>query len=1107
MNQQIIALAAGYEKRLIRRSFLFRVLCLAVLGGITFLQWMMQCKEGQQWQQQWLFSWQSFSFPLVNAYLYNVVQAFLLLFVATDVFDRERQNGPQEALRVRPAGNGEWLIGKALGIVMIFLPVGFVSLLASAGLNLFESEAPFDARYYLFYFLTLTVPSLVFFTGFALWISWITRSRVLALFLLLVYWFVSVTVLPGVFHGALDFSGSGLSNVFSVTTGHVDGRNYALHRLAYLLAGAGFICWTVRLQRRLPNDRRAPACFLSAGVALLLAGIMTGGLFANVFWREEVVRKDYRAAFSRHAGVKSCRVTRHDITLEQRGSRLRSTSNLTLRNPNKETVSRPVLYLNPGLAVERVEEAGKPLPFERDGQVIVVKRPLDAGDSARLTLRYAGKIDERVAYLDLEDASYYDTRRGNNFFHLGRRHGLVGDEAVVLVPELLWYPVAVAPVNTDSPALTGRDYTRYRLRVVHPVQRVVVSQGERHHRGDTLEFRPARPLEGITLCAGNYERSTFEVQGIHVALYYSPKSDFLSPLVKDMDPKILLEKVGIKLMGHLGYRNNYGDDTKLVEIIQRQDWFSGGKGNLLLVEAPLPFVSHARSWKGRSENVQPGLILWGERGIAMPCEYVFCRLAQLTKKDLEKLHESLGRLVYPLFTKRRYRFWQNPFLSKFQLYEAETGIDWEPDPFNGTWLIKEPSITITSNRYGAIDQILKLLLSKDFRNINKSDLDYYELDALTYLQNATLEEALQDRTIRPLVLDEIIELKTLDLYHRLEKYQMGDDFVGMLRDFCSTHYGEVPLDSLVVFIQTKSGLDFDTLLQEWHSREIPDFRLRNIVFANTGGFGHRLQFKVLNTGKIPATIRCTNPLGNKEVITIQPGACKQVCLRINSSNAALHLGLSRHIPQTITFDNNRLRRKTQDTSQGIWDIPPHKFYPKEEILIDNEHEGFRLILPTTKWLQRYLSNEVRYNEGYKGTARVMNRWGKIYAGDCHGEQIRSAYLKTAGRGSFKAEWTTDIPKKGRYEIFVWVPSVSYYGAKRQYYTVHGEGMKPEEILLPLQAGRWTSLGQFDLQRGKSTVMLDDRVLQERKGEGKTKRPALVSSQYIVADAVKWVEIK
>jgi len=81
------------------------------------------------------------------------------------------------ALNVHAQGNTEIVTGNVIGKILAFTVVN-VSVLAFCGLlNLLFYPEVFNAGYYLFYWLTLNLPALVFFRGF-LYCSFFLRDEV-----------------------------------------------------------------------------------------------------------------------------------------------------------------------------------------------------------------------------------------------------------------------------------------------------------------------------------------------------------------------------------------------------------------------------------------------------------------------------------------------------------------------------------------------------------------------------------------------------------------------------------------------------------------------------------------------------------------------------------------------------------------------------------------------------------------------------------------------------------------------------------------------------------------------------------------------------------------
>ena len=66
---------------------------------------------------------------------------------------------------------------------------------------------------------------------------------------------------------------------------------------------------------------------------------------------------------------------------------------------------------------------------------------------------------------------------------------------------------------------------------------------------------------------------------------------------------------------------------------------------------------------------------------------------------------------------------------------------------------------------------------------------------------------------------------------------------------------------------------------------------------------------------------------------------------------------------------------TRDTTIGVWDIPASTFdIPANEILVDNEDPGFRLIIPASKKMRDFFFEEQAYVDSFLGGAPLMMRW-------------------------------------------------------------------------------------------------------------------------------------
>ena len=126
-------------------------------------------------------------------------------------------------------------------------------------------------------------------------------------------------------------------------------------------------------------------------------------------------------------------------------------------------------------------------------------------------------------------------------------------------------------------------------------------------------------------------------------------------------------------------------------------------------------------------------------------------------------------------------------------------------------------------------------------------------------------------------------------------------------------------------------------------------------------------------------------------------------------------------------------------------------------------------------------------------------------GGFYGFPIRSAYVKQAGTGKQKVEWSTELPREGKYEVFFHYAKPTYIDMDRKqefYYSIF-DGNGEHEVVAFVNGDDvgWISLGVFDFTK-EARVTLSDRDRKEQ-----IKRNNRVISQELVADAVKWVWLK
>lgn len=375
MNLQNIRTVTRYEARLLRRSWLFRIFGVLAFIGI-FCAVIYRCTpliiDGvSRWGRVAL----SDQIPFFSLYLYNILQSVILIFFVGGMSAKERKMDTMDVIYARPVGNGEYLLGKVLGIAKVCGGMLIAVLVMTLLLHLTVAQSPFSIVPYVWYSLTLVLPSFVFVLGMAMLANYTLKTRSLTLIVVLGVLGILFFYLNGTAYGVGDLFGQYVPAVGSDVTGMANLRIYLLQRTIFLVAGIGFILLSIAAFKRLPN-RNGKAGMRATGGTFLIAAIAISSVYILHFREEETQTAKYGEIYNRYASVPQVHVAKQDLDITLGNKRLQGTSQMTLVNTTQQDMKQIVLYLNPELRVENLTSGAKELSFEREGQVILVKQPL-----------------------------------------------------------------------------------------------------------------------------------------------------------------------------------------------------------------------------------------------------------------------------------------------------------------------------------------------------------------------------------------------------------------------------------------------------------------------------------------------------------------------------------------------------------------------------------------------------------------------------------------------------------------------------------------------------------------------------------------------------------
>lgn len=1084
-----------YEMKTQWRSWIFRFFTLFSLVGIMIchVYW-----QGQGNCMNWKMVALPCSMPLVNAYLFSVVQSLFLIVIMAGIPRRMERLGAFETIYARPFHNVTFYWGTIIGNFLLFLLLNVVVILAAVFVVNLTSLAPVGWKYYIFYLLTLNIPAWVFVAGLTLWISSVARSRVMAIVLSVIWWIACIFWLPYWQHGTFDYLASGVPNLFSEVIGHLNFPLYVLHRCAYLLVGAGLLVYSVNRMKRLPNETEMRKTCLSGGILLVVCGVVCGGLLEYSYYRDRKIRADYYASFEHNWKEVTCRVRNHSIELEQSGETLTMRSDMTVYNPGKESLAQIVLFLNPGLRVTKLGSGEDDLAYRRDEQAILIDRSLGVGDSLRLHVEYSGRIDDRFCDLHLTDEVYEDPFYQDRFFATGRQGAFVNEELLVLSPACTWYPVAIPPVNPLMPAATGRDFTHFRLLVKHSAQKVIISQGKAVEREYGITFTCRNSLNGISLFGANCQQNLFPID-----------EKFSFQLNSNTLGKQLAKNFSrISRAAFITFwREPQSLDLYEVKEYRNKSWVEPEVLYLYLLEVPVSFRLDSHMGKSETGLVEPGMIFLRERGFDMDLVWTMTKGKIKNRDDFQSVVTSLFGEIFSSWRRAKD---SHPLLGLFKRKVKEViGDEFEAD-YCGSSLWQVQRVWVYSSEYPFIGKVFENLSFGNFKQARGiANLLFFAGMKKKYddLSGHSIVDILNENK------EAAFEEKLVDLWTRLTLKIPSGELEQSLDSLFRCCSGEIDYDSLVQVWSTRWNTNISAVMQDWvTTRHEQYFKIKDaVLYYDSDTRRTKAIGKIMNVGKDGGVVSIEYGSfmnTRRSVCYVRPGEVKAFTLVTDETVSSINTGLSANRPPILDFQERKIGSLIDSLGIEWYSIPLSEFVKEEnpnERIVDDSDPEFELVNGNLTWIQRWLQDEPDYRMIQGGET---NRWEPVIDIEAYGDSIRGYWCISGGMGKSTATWRLNIPEAGRYQVMgkvyratcipitISLPGVVYY------YTISfGDQKKEVEVNLDAELpdsyekSCWASLGEYDFPAGEVSVTLSDKEIHKRKEVA------------IVADAVKFIKIE
>lgn len=1134
---------ALYESKTLFRSWFFRI--FAILALLILFGTNMGFFGGHS-DARWTFRAIAANLPYINVLFISVAQAVIAVFLASDFLKRDKKLDTTEVIYSRPITNGEYVLGKTMGILVLFVGLAMLTLLMTLIFNLIRQDTPVVWVAYLYYPLLITIPTLVFILGLSFFMMILFKSQAVTFLVLLGYIGLTLFYFQDKFYGMLDYMAFNLPMVWSDFIGFAEPRLILIHRLTYLLLGLGFIFATIRFLNRLPQTGRWNGLNLFGFIGFIVAGLLMGGLYYRYYSERAQERESYLALNNLYAGHPIADVLSNKLIVNQHGSSLNISSEIRIQNQNLTELDTLIFSLNPGFSVDSISNRNGKVDFLRMEQLLMVlpSEALKPGSRTMLSIYYEGVPDESVAYLDVPREQMDATKR-IMVAPLDKKPGIIHSEYMLLTPELNWYPVSGVGFNLETFQPREPDFCQFRLTVRADSVLTAIAPGRKTEDEEGIHFSPENDLNVFALILAPLEKRSMEIDGVEYNLYLDPDHDYFSKYFSNIQDtiKALITEA----------KDNYElDELDLYYAFKR----------INLVEVPIQYHAYERPYSQTVENILPEMILMPEKGAG---------ISTLDFERYKKVEEKRGRRddntrsPREIETDQFKRFLQSTFFRSGirssggpggrrggeDLITFQGDITYNKNPYCVFPLYYSYVTGVSSKGYPVFNSMLEIYLKEGFdvspREGFTGGISDKERANLLLSRSSMIELfARWDTELTSSLINQTGSFVISALKNRVGMSEFDNFFYYYLEDHA---FSEITFEQFSRDFYDDFGVEIAPYLEVINAGgEMPTFLISEPDYLQTRddiGDVYLVKFKISNvgnaTGLVDFNFRIMGQGGfgggggmseEKRLYEVNAHETKdiQVVLYDRPMMMTINTLISGNIPSSY---NNFLRSAQEltttnlDEYERISDQPVSLKY-KDEYVVDNEDAGFSTYsISMESKLKQYIDSRKQEDEGllYQSLNEwwTPSRWTPVAHSAYYGEAVRSAVAIRKGDGTNHVTWSTSLPEKGFYDLYVYIPvgAMSKRPSRREqgnggqggqggqpqerrggfgpefadkgtdyHYTISSsEGV--EEIMFKLNQPEdgWNRLGSYHFPADSVSIRLSNQTDGRR----------------VIADAVKWVK--
>lgn len=1030
-----ILTVSKYETKLLVRGWFFKVfafltfIATMVLGARYILS---PDQEAQMVNRSVI--------PYLFMLVMNVGQAVVSVFLASEYLKRDKQLDTSEVFYTRPLSNAQYLLGKMWATLKVFFLLDVAVMLVALVMSMIKYGFALDYLSYLWYFLLLIVPTLVFIVGLSTTLMLVLNNQSITMVILLAYIGITLFYVDDLYYYLFDYIGFNLPMLKSVVTGFSGLGSLINHRLCYLLLGIGLILTDVQLFHRLANSRYSLLPWRIAAALFIAAGLFAGFRHVHSYKVDEKYRADMIELDNKYVQIGGAVAQSCNLSVVQSGDSLSVKANMTV-SP-REDASQLVFTLNPGFKVYNVSAPGHSMKYERLMHLIVMTfdKTLPKGEPIDIDIEYGGMADDRVCYLDITDEKMTKNVKALSMLNIEKEYLFQKKDFTMLTPESYWYPRPGVAYSSLSPEWQMSYFTDFVVNVVPNKGMTPISQGQCTVNADSTEylFQPETSLPSVSLIIGDYISKSITVDSTQYTVWELGKWDDhfeVFDTIRDTIQYVIRD-----IRRDMEYRADMTYPFKRFSII----------------EVPINFTSYKRVWTSAYEQLQPEFALVHERGSDM-FRFQFRNVRQRygnwrnNRNNNMSEKEIMLRILYDTFD----------FLMDSQSFDGNgrRGGQWTmtqtDNPYYYRPLFYNFRYNVYSSDWPMANRMVEYLTNSSANNTNNwmrrmNGLSNDE-KALMLMGKYDFDRIMSDSEWEDLA-GNALGLKTRDFFApvmvAMGYEAMVDSIASWTRE---REFINVSFDSILARVQDFSGIDLQDRIEAWNDQaRLACYKIGTpsitTVVTDTADI-YQAEVAIENISDNPGYVNVEfvfyemENAGDEDkpksmVIRLDAHETRKLVTHwFNTPNSInINTMLSSNLPQQINLYNSDWSNYdgTVLTPEGVYAMREGVDNSVDgEIIVDNENsELFSLSRPLrtgylSKWIDnaREKNNEFTY-EGFSDW-RTYSQWTLVTDQNLYGDYIRSSYLISPGDGSQYARWKVPLTQAGVYDVY-------YYAAPNLY---------------------------------------------------------------------------